>query len=85
MTTQIKITQPFITQPDEIGEIIRETPKTIIVKIIKRTFESNTSGTGRTYKFSKGDKEWFGGELNFTRKFWKETGKEIGGETFIKK
>lgn len=83
MTKQIKIGQPFITQPNEIGEIIKETPKTIIIKILKRTFESKTSGTGITHNFTKGEREWFGGECNFTRKFWKETGKEIGGKTFI--
>ncbi len=83
MKKTIKIATRFITQPNEVGEIIRETPKTVIVQVTKRTFNDKRSATGVIHKFTAGEREWFGGELNLQRRFWKESGNEIGGQTRI--
>jgi hypothetical protein len=64
------------------GHIVHETPKQVSVLVTKRIFKPKSSAT-LTHAFSKGQREWFNECLGFTNKFWKETGKEIGGDCWI--
>ena len=85
-TNQIKLGLPFITDPNCIGEIVKQTPKQLVIKLVKRTFEpkSNSAKT-ITQTFTKAEKEWFT-ECFIPRemRFWKATGKQVGcGEWFI--
>lgn len=76
----IKIGMPLITQPNMVGVIIRETKKMVIVTITGRTFETKRSAT-LTHKFTKGQRKWYtDGFTPFGRRFWKETGMQVGGE-----
>lgn len=77
-----KIGMPRITQPNMVGELVRETPKMLVIKITKRTFETKSSRT-LTHKFTKSDRKWYGDKCGFERRFWKENGKEVGGDAFI--
>ena len=75
---KIKLNFSTITSPNAIGLITKETPKTLTIKIIERTFEEKTNATFPNSKWSDGDKEHFSTCVGFERKFWKETGLEFG-------
>ena len=72
-----------ITRPNLFGKIIRETPKTIELEIVKMDFKPKSSRRF-THKFTKSDREWFTqGQIGRRLKFWKTTGIQIGGGSFI--
>ncbi len=70
----------LITSPNAIGEIVKETPKTLTVRFTKRTFEEKTSSAFPNKKWSDSDKERFIDCIGFERKFWKETMFEFGSK-----
>ena len=71
----------FITKPDEFGEIIGETSRTITLKIISLSNESKSSNTF-THEFTKEDIEYYSAfRIGKTRRFSKTTLFEIGGST----
>ncbi len=78
-----KIGTEYITTPNAIGKLVRETPSMWVIKITKRTFEPKSSMTS-TYKFTKTDKEYMkDAAVGKEKKFWKDSGKEVGGSWFI--
>ncbi len=79
---KIKIGTSKIASPNMIGAFLRETPAMIIVTIVKRTFEPKSSLT-LTHKFDKGQREWFKSCVGFERRYWKVSGVEVGGSSFI--
>lgn len=79
----LKISTPFITQPNYIGRIIRETPKTFIIELTSITFEDK-SNFNNTHKFSNDRIEYLtDGFKPRIKKFWKDNCKEIGGDMKI--
>lgn len=78
----IFIGTPCITRPNSFGKIIRETPKTIELEIIKIDFRPKSSRIF-THKFTKSNREWFSDQIGKRLKFWKTTGIQIGGSSFI--
>lgn len=68
----------LITQPNMIGEVISETPKTITLRVVELVFTPKSS-IRWTHKFTKGERQWFQGLKGQTRKFWRESGVEVGG------
>ncbi len=83
MNNLLKIGTPFITSPNFKGRIIKETPKTLIIELLSPTFEDKSSLT-LTHNFSQSQIEYFNdGFKPFTRRFWKDSCKEIGGNMKI--
>ena len=81
--TKVKIGTQYITTPNMVGEIVRETPKMIIVKVTGKTFKSKSSAT-LTHKFTKGEREWHLDRFKpYERRFWKDTGYEVGGTAHL--
>jgi hypothetical protein len=77
---KIKLKFSLITSPNAIGLITKETPKTLTIKIIERTFEEKTNKTFPKSKWSDGDIEHFSERVGFERKFWKKTGLEFSAD-----
>lgn len=73
---------PFITTPNFTVKVVKETPKTYVTEIVKINFSAKKSAT-LMHTFTKGEREWFSSLKGQTRKFWKESRREIGGTAFI--
>jgi len=83
MKQTVKIGTPRITTPNLRGELVRTTPQMFVVNITGKTFESKSSLT-LTHRFTKGDIAHHNeGFQPKEVKFWKKTGKEVGGDRFI--
>lgn len=78
----IFIGRPCITRPNAFGKITRETPKTIEIEITKMDFRPKSSRRF-THKFDKASREWFASQIGRRLKFWKDSGIEISGDSFI--
>ena len=79
---RFKIGAQYITEPNMIGELVRETPRMFVLKITKRTFEPKSSATF-THKFKANEREFYSKCFPYEKRFWKETGIEVGGTSMI--
>lgn len=75
---KVKLHISKITSPNAIGIITKETPKTLTVKVIKRTFEKKVNKSFPNFKWTKAQKEWWKDYVGFELKFWKDTMLEFG-------
>lgn len=66
-----------------MGEIVRETPTMLVIKLTTKTFEPKSSHTF-THKFTKERRKYLmEGFIPFEKKFYKKNGQEVGGNKFI--
>jgi hypothetical protein len=80
--TYVKIGTQRITQPNHLGVVVGETPKQISVQILHHDFAPKSSKS-MTYTFPASEQKWYNERLGRVVKFWKESGKEIGGTSWI--
>jgi hypothetical protein len=83
MKRLIKVGTPSITTPNYIGEVVRETPEMWVIKLVKKTFEPKSSMVF-THTFNRAQQKHHNeGFVPTEKKFWKKSGREVGGERFI--
>jgi hypothetical protein len=77
------ITTPYITTPNYIGKILRETPKMYIVELTEKTFnkkQNNRFSHTFTNDVIKYHKEGFTPKI---KRFWKKNNQEVNGTNKI--
>lgn len=70
---KVKLHYCYITSPNAIGVVVKESPKTLTVKIVERTFEEKSNEAFPNQKWDAEHIEWFKVHIEFELKFWKKT------------
>lgn len=83
--TEFLIGTQYITTPNFTVKVLKETPKTYYVETIDVDFTPKTGASGRfTHVFDIDEQEYFTSlYVGQKRRFWKGSGKEISGNTWI--
>lgn len=76
MTRQPRIYTGWITLPNLFAKVVNETPKTVTVEVVG----VDPAAKGLDHPF---DTEYYEHLVGQTYRFWKETGKEFGGDWHI--